>query len=150
LASSSVLAVEHLDWVARRAARVLPQDPCRPAGHPVQVLDGQQHLDEGVGGRLAVLAVDQVDQLAGAAGQQRLVGQQPPPAPVEAEPGPPRGRLASPRHGLGDLLGPVHREGPDELAAGRAGRVEGRAAGGGRPVVGDCHAVDCRRSVRSP
>jgi hypothetical protein len=52
------------------------------------VLDDQHDLDEGVVVGLAVLAVDQGDQLVGAADQQRLVGLEGPPAAVEAQLGP--------------------------------------------------------------
>ena len=50
------------------------------------MLDDHQDRDEGVGVGLAVLAVDQGDQLDGAADQQRHVGQQGLPAAVEAQP----------------------------------------------------------------
>ena len=116
-----------------------PEHPGRVAGRPVEVLDDHQDLDEGVGGGLAVLAVDKGDQLVGPADQQRLVGQQGPPAAVEAQPGPASGRLPGPCHGGRDLLGPVERERAHHLPGGRAGGVEGADAGRARC----CHRHGC-------
>jgi hypothetical protein len=112
-----------------------PQHPGRVAGRPVEVLDDQHDLEEGVGVGLAVLPVDQGDQLVGTADQHRLVGLQGPPAAVEAQLGPAPLALPGPGDGGRDLLGAVKGEAADHLAGGRAGRVE--AASPGRTVLID-------------
>jgi hypothetical protein len=115
------------------------EQPGRVAGRPVEVVGDHHDLDEGVGVRLAVLTVDQGDQLVGAPDQQRLVGQQGPAAAVEAKRGPAPLPLPGPGHGGRDLLGPVDRERAHHLAGRRAGGVEG--ADVGRAVLGDRHAL---------
>jgi hypothetical protein len=128
----------------RRRDPLAPKGPARPPGGPVEVLGHQQHLDERVVARLAVLAVDQVAQLVGAPRQQPLEGQQACAAPIETETRPPCPGLAGAFDRGRDLVGPVDREAADQLAGRRAQGVErgprgGCLCGGSCPVPSDRH-----------
>ena len=97
-------------------------------GRPRDVLDREHDLQLRVRMRLAGLGVDQLGQLADAAGEHARPGGQPPGAFGEGQRRPEAGRGPGPRHRGVDRRGVMHGVAADDLAGRRVERVEGDLA----------------------